>query len=210
LGADSFSCAIVFRSPKRTGPSSSRGNVSGVRRRKMEGGRVEIEVVAHDEASAALKDEIRTWLGGVWTKVPGGIEWAHPEWHVLLALDGQRVSHVGIVRRGVAVASSCVEVGGICAVTTKPPWRGRGYATVALRRAVRFVHDDLHLEFGLLECEPEMVPFYEQAGWRPLDEHATCLLPDGRGVVEGHVTMVAECTERPWPCGPIDLLGIPW
>src|SRR5438270_913156 len=49
---------------------------------------------------------------------------------------------------------------------THPASRGRGFATTAIQRALDFFHEQGDVDFGLLVCEPGLVPFYERLGWR--------------------------------------------
>ncbi len=170
-----------------------------------------LRVLSTGELTDDLRHEIRSWMRDVWGE-PGSdsIQWATPEWHVLGEAKGQSVSHAGILRRVIQIGERRVSVGGICAVTTKPSWRGCGYATQILEYVGLHLKALLGVDFGMLECEPDMVSFYSQVGWYAIDDCPICLLPTGRGVVNGHVSMVLECSNRKWPQGPMDLLGLPW
>jgi hypothetical protein len=66
------------------------------------------------------------------------------------------------------------------------------------------------VEFALLVCEPDLIPFYERLGWRPFP---------GVLLVEQHGATVPFTFNRPMtlpvrqdapPGGTIDLLGPPW
>jgi predicted acetyltransferase len=101
-------------------------------------------------------------------------------------------------------------VGGIGGVKTYPAARSRGLATAAIRRAVEFLRDEVDVEFALLVCEPDLIPFYERLGWRPFP---------GVLLVEQHGATVPFTFNRPMtlpvrqdapPGGTIDLLGPPW
>ena len=59
-----------------------------------------------------------------------------------------------------------VKVGGIGGVKTHPAFRGRGFASTAIRQALDFFREQGEVDFALLVCEAGLVPFYERLGWR--------------------------------------------
>lgn len=71
------------------------------------------------------------------------------------------------------------------------------------------------VDFGLLGCREEVVPFYENAGWRRVRVAERGLSRvDGREVVRPAGPPVLVCAAmRPvstWPEGEVDLRGRPW
>ena len=137
-------------------------------------------------------------------------EWiADYAWYVLVEVDGELVSTLGMVERLATVGGRLVRLGGIGNVATLPAWRGRGLARAALARAVEFVRDVRGVEFCLLFCEPHRISFYRQLGWQPIDGPLTFQQPSGPVVYPG-AALVLPCTGRVWPGGPVDLCGLPW
>ena len=72
-----------------------------------------------------------------------GYTWERKRWHVLVAVNGQLASHVGLIRRVVRADKEPILVGGIGGVITLPAHRGRGLAGLALREAAVFVREGL-------------------------------------------------------------------
>jgi hypothetical protein len=101
-------------------------------------------------------------------------------------------------------------VGGIGGVKTHPASRGRGFATTAIQRALAFFRDQGDVDFGLLVCELDLVPFYERLGWRRFPGE---LLITQRQVTVPFTFNLAMTTtirlQEPLT-GTIDLLGPPW
>ncbi|HEV3003859.1 MAG TPA: GNAT family N-acetyltransferase, partial [Pirellulales bacterium] len=94
------------------------------------------------------------------------IEWAARQWSVMVWNEDQAVAHAGIVIREARWNDSDVKVGGVGGVMTHPEFRGRGFASAAVGRCVQFFREQGDIDFGLLVCEPHLVPFYERLGWR--------------------------------------------
>lgn len=95
---------------------------------------------------------------------PGlAIEWAAPQWSVIgWDMDGEAVCHIGVIIREARWNDRAVKIGGIGGVKTHPASRGRGFASAAIQRAVDFFRDQGSVDFGLLVCEPALIPFYER------------------------------------------------
>jgi GNAT superfamily N-acetyltransferase len=140
------------------------------------------------------------------------LEWAHATWAVLVQVDGQLASHVGIVDREVLVDGRAIRIAGIASVMTEPEFQGRGYATAALQRATAFIHETLHVPFALLLCLEHRRTLYEGLGWRPLPGPVFCDQPDGKVLltIPGRYIMFLPGTSEGVPVGPIDLCGLPW
>jgi len=67
----------------------------------------------------------------------------------------------------------------------------------------------LGVEFGLLVCEEDVVPFYERLGWQVVEGPLTFDQPGGQATWPA-VVMVLPCGGKAWPEGMIDLCGLPW
>jgi aminoglycoside 2'-N-acetyltransferase I len=170
---------------------------------------MEIEVKRTDELAESERAHIHAWLIQQFGAESGDYEWSDVDWHVMLRVDGQLVSHVEIVERTGTVAGQPVKLGGIGGVVTLPEWRGRGLATATLERAAAFMRDELQVAFGLLICDERMIPFYNRLGWQVVEGPLTFDQPGGK-VMSAEVTMVLPCAGADWPEGTIDLCGLPW
>ena len=135
------------------------------------------------------------------------IDWSPPEWYVLGKMKGQVVSVVGILKRRIRVGEISLDVGGIGGVATHPDHQKQGFGSALLQSAAEFIHQDLHIDFGLLLCAQETVTFYSKLGWKIAEEEMIfeCQEPGFDGI-----TMVLPLGGRPWPKGTIDLCGPPW
>ncbi len=137
-------------------------------------------------------------------------EWiADYAWYILVEVDGELVSTLGMVERLATVGGLPIRLGGIGNVATLPDWRGRGLARAALARAVEFLAGERGAEFCLLFCEPHRISFYSQLGWQLIEAPLTFQQSSGPLVYPGHA-MVLSCTGRPWLQRPVDLGGLPW
>lgn len=160
-----------------------------------------------------LTDEERLNLFG-WGQNIFGIEdnefrWRPKDLHFLLDVEGEAVSHVGLINHVVNVEGQPVRVGGIGAVVTAGEKHGRGYAQKTLRYAEKYMCEELKVEFGLLFCLDRLMPFYAWQGWQLLTEPVKFDQPSGKMVSPLNV-MVLPCNERIWPAGPTDLCSLPW
>jgi GNAT superfamily N-acetyltransferase len=143
---------------------------------------------------------------------PGrAIEWAAHLWAVVgWDAEGAALSYVGVILRDARWGDRPVRVGGIGGVKTHPASRGRGLATTAIRRALDFFHERGDVDFGLLVCEPGLVPFYERLGWRRFP--GELLVAQRRATVPFtfNLTMTTPVRLEEPLAGTIDLLGPPW
>ena len=153
------------------------------------------------------------WLADMDRQVFGtsgdGYTWSATDWHVLVRMDGQWVSQVGIVERTGAVNGQPVKLGGIGGVGTLLAWRKRGLAEAAMRQAAEFMRDQLRVEFGLLICDHKMVPYYRRLGWQVVEGPLQFDQPKGQ-VTFTEPVMILPCNTRDWLPGVIDLCGLPW
>ena len=139
-----------------------------------------------------------------------GYEWATDrDWHVLVEMDDQLVSYLGIVERTCTADGRPVKLGGVADLVTRPEWRRRGLAGAALQRAMAFMRDNLDVEFGLLLCKRALVPYYRRFGWELVEGPLTFDQPGGKATYR-EAAMVLRCAGKDWPGGTIDLCGLPW
>jgi aminoglycoside 2'-N-acetyltransferase I len=143
---------------------------------------------------------------------PGrALQWASAEWCVRIR-DGDRrlVSSAGMVLRDGTRDGEPVRIGGIGGVQTHPEARRRGYAALAVARATEFFRAQGSVAFGLLVCEPDLIPYYTARGWREF--HGRLLVRDRDAAAEFTLSRVLTYGVRsPAPAsGTIDLCGPPW
>jgi hypothetical protein len=160
-----------------------------------------------------LTDEERERLFG-WGENIFGVEdhkytWRPKDLHIILDVDGQAASHVGLIEQTVNVAGQLVRVGGVGAVVTAGDMHGRGYAQKAMRYAEKVMCEELNVEFGLLFCLDRLKPFYERQNWQPVSEPVEFEQPSGKMISPFNV-MVLPCKGQTWPAGVVDLCSTPW
>ena len=171
---------------------------------------IKIEIKSNKDLAAAEQERIWDCLRrAFWGLVNYDYRWSDSDWHVMLHVDGELVSYVGIVDRLGTVDERPVKLGGIGGVATVPEWRGRGLVSAALKDASAFMRDELHLEFGLLICDEATAPFYRRLGWQAVPGPLVFDQPGGK-ITFPDVTMVLPLAGREWPPGTIDLCGLPW
>jgi GNAT superfamily N-acetyltransferase len=148
-------------------------------------------------------------VAAVW---PGrAFEWAPPQWVVIgWDAEGAALCHAGAVLREARWDNRAVRVGGIGGVRTHPAARGRGLAATAIQQALDFFRERGDLDFGLLVCEPGLVPYYERLGWRRFP--GELLVTQHQATVPFTFNLPMTTPLRlPAPVGgTIDLLGPPW
>ena len=101
-------------------------------------------------------------------------------------------------------------IAGIGGVATNETHRGQGFASALVTAAMDFARTGLRRPFGLLQCHPELVEFYESRGWHEIAEPIICLQLDGKLHKSPEQPMVTCLAELAWPTGPIDMNGLPW
>ncbi|MDR6866860.1 GNAT superfamily N-acetyltransferase [Microbacterium resistens] len=181
---------------------------------------VELQVVAHGELDAAELEGLRALFDteylsshGRWDPdAPYG--YSPADIHVTALRGEEIVGHVGFQVRDIAVGATTVTIAGTGGVLVAPSARGTGLGADLLHTARSAMQRTPGVEFGYLGCRPEVVPFYESAGWRRIQarEHSLSLIDDSP--VESIDSPILICAAaRPldaWPAGDIDLRGRPW
>ena len=143
---------------------------------------------------------------------PGrAIEWALPQWAVVgWGSEGAALCYVGVILRDARWDGRGVKVGGIGGVKTHPAFRGRGLATAATRQAFDFFREQGDVDFGLLVCEPGLVPFYERLGWRRFPGDLFVTQRQATVPFTFLLPMTTPLRLHEPLGGKIDLLGPPW
>jgi GNAT superfamily N-acetyltransferase len=172
---------------------------------------MKIEINSRREAPEAEREQVGAWVARIFADDANNLVWSSDDWCVLVKLDGQMVSHVGIVERTGTVNGQPVKLGGIGGVATLPDWRRHGYAEAALRTAAGFMRNELRVEFGLLICGAHMMPYYAKLGWQLVTGPLMFDQPKGKTTFDACTKiMVLPCNKHDWPPGVIDLCGPPW
>jgi GNAT superfamily N-acetyltransferase len=139
------------------------------------------------------------------------IEWAPHEWGVIgWGAEGVALCYVGVLLREARWDGRAVKVGGIGGVKTHPASRGRGFAATALRRALDFFRSRGDVDFGLLVCEPALVPFYERLGWRRFPGDLLVTQRQATVPFTFNLPLTTPVRLQEPLGGRIDLLGPPW
>lgn len=138
-----------------------------------------------------------------------GYTWAPAGWRALVFADGQPVSHLDITLREILHGEQRVSAAGIGTVMTPEPFRGHGYAELAIRRAQQFMFEELNVALGLLVCLPDLCPYYARLGWIELHAPLVFAQPSGQ-VIWPHAAMVLPHDPASWHDAPVDLCGLPW
>lgn len=147
--------------------------------------------------AAAFEADISTWT------------WTPEDWRVLVRVDNRIVSHVSIVERTCLVKGQSVKVGGVGGVGTLPERRGQGLASLAMKQTADFLINQLKVDFGVLLCGNDLVPYYQRLGWRMIDDPVFFEEPAGRLQCDCPV-MYLPGIKPYWPSGIVDVRGNPW
>lgn len=168
-----------------------------------------VEIKRSGEMTPSDQEHVDHLIGQAFGAEVADYAWADVDWHVLVWIEGELASHVEIIDRTGTVGGQPMRLGGIGGVATASEWRGRGLATVGMSKAAQFLCGDLDVEFGLLICGQEMMPFYHRLGWQITAGPLVFDQPEGK-VTFHDVVMVLPCQGQEWPAGTIDLCGLPW
>lgn len=142
-------------------------------------------------------------------------EWTEESgWHVYVSVgeiegDAKVVSALDLYYREAFAGGQRVILGGVGGVATLPEEQRKGYAGLALREAARFMCLDMGVDFGLLVCADEKVPYYGKFGWQLVPGPLKFTQSYGETTVKWPV-MVLPCKDDAWSPGLIDLCGKPW
>jgi len=143
---------------------------------------------------------------------PGrAIDWSAPQWSVIgWNAGGEAICHVGVVLREARWNERPVKIGGIGGVKTHPGSRRRGFASFAVQRALAFLRERGNVDFGLLVCEPVLIPYYERLGWRRFPGEPLVTQEQATVPFTFNLTMTMPIRMQEPLDGTIDLMGPPW
>src|ERR1044071_5310785 len=136
---------------------------------------MKLELVAADQFSEIQKESLKQLRATVYpaavlaTLVGKQVAWASPQWSILVWDNDELVSRVGLVRREVNSNGETKTIGGIGGVMTHPERQSKGYATEAMREAVRLFDEEFKVAYALLFCGSRLIEFYKRLGWKPFE-----------------------------------------
>jgi len=166
------------------------------------------EIVQSDALTDAEKEKLFGWGEDIFEANNLDLRWRPKDVHFVRYLDGEAVSHVGVLQHEVSVAGRGVKVGGVGAVVTPPAWQKRGYASELMRHAANYFKAT-PVAAGLLFCLRRRVPFYESLGWQLVGHPVLIQQPTGEKVSPLEV-MVLPLGDHVWPEGEVRLNSFPW
>lgn len=173
---------------------------------------MEIDIRLTQELTPAEYQQLFEWGEDIFGAQVESIQWRSEEWHGIVYLDGQPVSHVGLLKQDITVGDRPVTVGGVGGVVTVPAVQKQGYAGRALAFAADVLYSKLQVDFGLLFCAERLIPFYVQHGWQFVTNQVMFDQPGRREKVVSPLmrAMVLPCRQSDWPDGTMDLKSLPW
>lgn len=167
------------------------------------------EIRQSDVITDAEKERLFNWGENIFGDEAHALSWRAKEVHFFMDVDGQPLSHAGLLKHEIQVGERRVPVAGLGGVVTRPEAQGRGYARKLVRHTAEFFAREWRVEAGLLFCLPRMVSYYAALGWQTVQEPVLIEQPAGR-MASPLPVMVLPCDGRAWPAGTIELRSLPW
>ena len=137
------------------------------------------------------------------------LEWRPKDWHFLCYENGKLVSAAGVLQQNIFVGTHSVSVAGVGGVVTLPEARERGHATALMRQVADYIKNEMSVEFGMLFCHEELIPFFVRLGWQRIGEKAFVDQPSG-GIDCPLPVMILSCHGETWRRGPVSTCSEPW
>ena len=172
-----------------------------------------VELVLGESGRAAIQslhalvyppETMKLWLGR-------DVTWAPATKRVLVrADDGTVVCHAGVHVRDAEWDGLPVRIGGIGELMTHPDHRRQGHARAVLTRALAALRDEAKVAYALLFCEPELVMFYVNLGWRRFTGEVIVQQPGGPAPFAKFLAMTLGVRQPAATLGRLDLRGLPW
>ena len=166
------------------------------------------EIRQSDFLSDAEQQKLYGWGEDIFGADDLNLRWRPKDVHFLMDVNGEPVSHVGVLKHDVSVAGQPVTVAGVGGVVTIPAFQRRGYARELMMHAVEFF-EKWEVQAGLLFCLPRRVPYYGSQGWQVLKRPVTVVQPAGE-IVSPLEVMVFPLGKSSWPDGEVHLNSFPW
>lgn len=166
------------------------------------------EITQVDSLTDAERSRLFDWGEDIFGVKASALSWRHKDVHFLLSVDGEIVSHVGVLKHEVSVAGKPILVGGVGGVVTIPAAQKRGYARELMSHTAKFFKQ-WGVEAGLLFCLERRVPYYGSQGWQLVHSPVEIQQRDGN-IDSPLAVMVLPLTRASWPEGRVELLSFPW
>jgi len=138
------------------------------------------------------------------------ITWSQPDFTITFTEEKELISFYNVVKRDVSFDRKKVTVAGINNVITLPEFRGKGYSSKLLSATRYFLFNELAVDYGLLLCAKELIPFYKKLGWYKVDSSVFFKQPVNKTMQWGAETMLLSNMETKNYPKEIDLNGFPW
>ena len=139
------------------------------------------------------------------------IQWSNSEWSVLIRDDNDvLVSYMGLIIRQAMCDDTPVFIGRIGGVKTHPDARGKGYAGFGLKKSAEVLRKELKVDFSLLVCRDELIPYYQKFGWQAFKGDMLIDQASGKTKFTFNKPMLIEGVKPIPQCSVIDLCGKPW
>jgi aminoglycoside 2'-N-acetyltransferase I len=168
-----------------------------------------VEIKSVKNLSPEEQDEVYQLLTIVYEADISTWTWSQDDWRLLVRMNDRIVSHVAITERICLVDGQPVKVGGIGGVGTHPEWRKQGLASLAMRKTADFLVKTLKVDFGVLFCANELVPYYQRLGWRTIDS-PVFFGEEGEKMPCDCPVMYLPGTKPYWPWGEVNIRGRLW
>ncbi|MFO7975267.1 MAG: GNAT family N-acetyltransferase [Candidatus Hydrogenedentota bacterium] len=169
----------------------------------------QIEVVSEHDLKPEDRETLEKWSKDLFGDAEEELDWARPDWRVLVRSDGQLAAHVAITQRTVTANGEPARVGGIGGVMSPRKFQGKGHAKAAMLQAHEYMRETLRLEFGFLFCSSGLLRYYQRLGWQRIDGPVSFAQEESDATWQEEA-MVLPLTDRPWPGPPVDINGRPW
>jgi hypothetical protein len=162
------------------------------------------------ELPATLQEELEKRADREFGNVPIVREhvWAEPTWAFLGFVDEQLVSFLNIVDREVRADGNPVHFFGLNNVITEPQHRGRGYSNRLNSAAIAFMSESDPDACGFLFCADDLIPFYENLGWKKFAGEVIVSQPSGDKRWPSNAMFYDLSRSRSWMT--VHLCGPPW
>ncbi|MGC4174144.1 GNAT family N-acetyltransferase [Demequina sp.] len=131
---------------------------------------MQIDVIADGELPSGAVLEVRDLVRGAWPFLfdetdTGGLWWlAELEPVHVVATEGDRVvGYCAVIRTSVVLAHERRDILGLHGVVVRDAHRGRGCGQAIVATATKLIRESSLP--AMLFCEPQLIAFYERAGW---------------------------------------------
>ena len=177
---------------------------------------MKLEFVATDQLTDIQKESLKQLRTIVYpaavlaTLIGKDYTWASPQWSVLVWEENELVSRVGLVVREIISNSENKTIGGVGGVMTHPERQSKGYASEAMREAVRIFREEWQVAYALLFCGSRLIEFYKRLQWKPFEGQVFVQQLRGKVEFSANNAMVLDVKEQAPLNGSLDLNGLPW